>query len=87
MKQQLDHQAEYDNEVKIPNVCEAKRSVTVHGVVLHFSLVKNKLGKLGMRKWFDGQICDGKSVVRMVFYNANIGVQEYLGPRIDLSPS
>ena len=39
----------------------------MHGVVLQLSPVKNKLG---MRKWFDGQICDGKSVVvRMVSYD------------------
>jgi hypothetical protein len=56
------------DEVEISNVCEAKRSATVHGVMLQLSPVKNK--KLGTRKWFDGQICDGKSVLRMVSYDA-----------------
>ena len=56
------------DEVEISNVCEAKCSATVHGVVLQLSPVKNN--KLGTRKWFDGQICDWKSVVRMVSYNA-----------------
>ena len=55
------------DEVETSNVCEAKRSATVHGVVLQLFPVKNN--KLGTRKWFDGQICDGKSVVRMVSYD------------------
>lgn len=60
------------DEVEI-SICEAKRSDTVHGVVLQLSPVKNKLGK---RKWFDGQICDGKSVVRMVYYAKHWGAME-----------
>ena len=53
--------------MEISNVYEAKRSATVHSVVLQLSPLKNKLGT---RKWFDGQICDGKSVVHMVSYDA-----------------
>ena len=45
------------DKVEISNICEAKWSATVHGVVLQLSPVKNN--KLGTRKWFDGQICDG----------------------------
>ena len=58
------------DEVEISSVCEAKRSATVHGVVLQLSPVKDN--KLKSRKWFDGQICDGKSALRMVSYDAKL---------------